>query len=352
MSCIGAVAVMLAGCTLTPNAPQQNQQAANRLDGGVWRSADDAKTFTQIADIPAIKGKVYSMATLNIVKVVLDPEDPLTLYAATEANGLFYSLDGGNSWQVFGNFNTGYIRDVVVDYHNKCTIYAVTANKLFKTVNCGRDWNNIYYHQKNQVLLTAIDIDSVTSTTLYLGTSEGEILKSIDGGYTWLTIDRVQGDKIMDIIVDPNNHKIIYVGTSRNSILKTKDAGKTWDSLAEGLKSYSGSQSYIQLIYDPATPNGLVYVSKAGLLHTVDGGSTWQLVTLLPSNKTTAILVAAVNPQNSAELYYTTASSLVKTIDGGVKWSSIKLPYNRYTTGMVISPANPNVSYLTTWAAK
>jgi photosystem II stability/assembly factor-like uncharacterized protein len=292
------------------------------------------------------------LATLNIVKVILDPEDPLTLYAASEANGLFYSLDGGNSWQVFSNFNTGHIRDVVVDYHNKCIVYAVTANKLFKTANCGRDWNNVYYHQKNQVILTALDIDSVTSTTLYLGTSEGEILKSIDGGNSWLTIHRLQGDKIIDIIIDPNNSKIIYVGTGRNGILKTKDAGKTWNSLTEGLKPYSGSQNYLQLIYDPATPNGLVYVSKAGLLHTVDGGSTWQSVTLLPSNKTTTILAVAVNPQNSAEFYYTTASTLVKTVDGGIKWSSVKLPYNRYTTGIIISPVNPNIIYLTTRAAQ
>lgn len=93
---VGAFAILLAGCTLTPNAPQQNQQAANRLDGGIWRSADAARTFSQIADIPAVKGKISSLATLNIVKVILDPEDPLTLYAASEANGLFYSLDGGN----------------------------------------------------------------------------------------------------------------------------------------------------------------------------------------------------------------------------------------------------------------
>lgn len=341
---LSLAAIFLAGCTLTPNSTQ----TTNRPDGGVWRSADAGKTFVQANDLLATKGKVLSLVTLNVAKLIIDPQDTNTIYAATEANGLFYSLDGGVSWQQFKNLNAGYIRDVAVDSNNKCVIYAVTANKLLKTENCGRDWNNIYYHQKNQVILNTIVADPKNNSTLYIGTSEGDILKSADAGLTWLAIFRAKSDKIMDIIVDPYESQTLYAGAARTGIFKSLDGGKSWNSLGEGLKSYTGSQGYKKLIYDPATVSGLIFISKFGMLRSIDGGKSWKVIDLLPANKTAAILAVAVNPENSAEIFYATASTLVATIDSGLKWSSTKLPYNHLTTGIYINPSNPKVMYLTT----
>jgi len=348
ISFLGAAIILLAGCSIVP----ANQATSVKLDGGIWRSSDSGKTFVQINDVLATKGKVLTMNNLDVTNIAFDPQDPATVYAASAANGLFYSNDSGNSWQQFKDLKSGRISNIAVDYQNKCVIFATTQNKLFKSENCGRDWNNIYYHQKSQVVLTALALDAKSSSIIYMGTSEGEILKSTDGGRSWLTAYRTQTDKVMDIIVDPYNSKIIYFGTSQRGLFKSLDGGLSFNSLGEGIRSYAGSQQYRKLIYDPATANSLIFISKFGMLKTVDGGSTWKIVELLPANKTANILAVAVNPSNSNEFYYVTASTMVKTIDGGVKWSSNQLPYNRLTADLKINPATPSVVYLATQLAQ
>lgn len=342
---IGALS-LFAGCTIGPA-----QSTVNKLDGGIWRSSDSGKTFVQVNDVLATRGKALSINNADIISLAFDPQDPTAIYAASAANGLFYTADGGNSWQQFRDMKQGKFNGIAIDAQNKCVVYATTQNKLFKTENCGRDWNNVYFHQKNQVLLTAIATDPKNASILYLGTSEGEILKSSDAGNSWLTIYRVNKEKIMDIIIDPYETKTIYIGTAKKGLFKTRDGGVSWNSLGAGLSSYIGSQEYRKLVYDPATANGLIFISKFGLLKTVDGGDTWKIIDLLPAQKTTSILTLAVNPQNSKEFYYATASTLVKTVDGGAKWTSRQLPFNRLPTDLKINPANPAIVYLSSQSA-
>lgn len=340
---LATAALSLSGCSLATSST-----TTAKLDGGVWRSGDSGKTFIQINDVLSTKGKILSMNNADINSLAFDPQDPTTIYAASAANGIFYTNDSGASWQQFEDLKQGAVSDILVDAQDKCAVYATMSNKLFKTENCGRDWNNIYFHQKSQVALTALAGDAKSPAVLYLGTSEGEILKSADGGHSWQTVYRVAGGKIMDIIVDPYESKIIYAGTAKKGLYKSSDAGANWNSLGAGLESYSGSHEYRKLIYDPATPNALIFSSKFGLLRTIDGGNTWKIIELLPAHKTTNILAVGVNPLNSAEFYYVTASTLVKTADAGVKWSSLALPYNRLTTDIKINPAAGSIVYLAT----
>lgn len=345
---LAAMAVLLSGCSIVP----ANQSAAVKLDGGIWRSSDSGKAFVQINDVLATRGKVLSMNNLDVAALAFDPQDPSSIYAASAANGLFYSGDSGNSWQQFKDLKSGRISNIAVDYQNKCVIFATTQNKLFKSENCGRDWNNIYYHQKSQVVLTALALDPKSGNIVYMGTSEGEILKSADGGRSWQTAYRAPADKIMDIIIDPYDSKIIYFGTSAKGLFKSLNDGLSFNSLGEGIRSYAGSQQYRKLIYDPAAANSLIFISKFGMLKTADGGNTWKIVELLPAGKSANILAVAVNPANSNELYYVTASTLVKTVDGGAKWSSNQLPHNRLTADIKINPVTPAIMYLTTQMAK
>lgn len=318
-----SLVILLSGCNLNTN---------NKIpDGGIWKSTDGGRSWQQASDILATKGKILGLNSVSINKIIFDPQDNKTLYLATEGNGVFYSLDGANSWQSFSQLPKTTFNDIAVDPKNKCVIYVVSGNKLFKTDNCGRDFFNIYYHQKDQILLTAIAVDFYNSQIVYLGTSEGEILKSTNGGRSWQTSYRV-GSTILDILFDPSDSRIVYVGTQRNGLFKTVNAGGNWSELNTGINSYSGGNEYRRLLIDPASPEGLIFVSKSAIIRSTDRGVSWKSIELLPSKKVLVITAAGVNPQNSQELYYTTESTLVKTLDGGNTWSSVKLPYNNYIT--------------------
>jgi len=343
-----ALAVILGGCTI--GAPLSTTTKA--ADGGIWKSADSGKTWTQTNDVLTTKGKVASIASVDIRKVSLDPQDAAALYLSTEKNGVVYSLDGGASWQQFKKLKFDKVRKVVVSPQNKCVFYVLLDTYVFKTDNCGRDFVNVYYHQKANVVLTDISIDPANPDIMLMGTSAGEILKSTNAGQAWVTAQRVTGGVIKDILFDPRDSRTVYVGTDKEGIYKTTNSGDSWRSLGEGLKSYIGSQQYQQLIIDKATPNGLIFISKFGMLRSSDGGNTWSIVDLLPAQRSATILTVAVNPKASNEIYYATAGALVKSIDGGKTWSSRKLPYSRLTTAIVVNPDTPATVYLATELAQ
>lgn len=320
--------ILLSGCGLNTNSKLP--------DGGVWKSTDGGRSWQQVNDILATKGKILKLNLININKIVFDPQDNKTIYLATEGNGVFYSLDAANSWQSFSQLPKTTFNDIAIDAKNKCVIYVVSGNKLFKTDNCGRDFLNIYYHQKDQVILNAVAVDFYNPQIVYLGTSEGEILKSTNGGRSWQTSFRA-GSSIMDILFDPTDSRIVYVGSQKSGLFKTMNAGDSWSEINTGISSYSGVNEYRRLLIDRATPGGLIFVSKSAIIRSSDRGNSWKSIELLPSKKTIVITTAGVNPQNSQELYYTTESTLVKTSDNGNTWSSIKLPYNQNTSFFAIS---------------
>jgi len=331
----------LSGCTLSTSGSRSN-------DGGVWRSTDSGATVLQTVKVPAIDGKVITISNVEVTDIAVDPSDHQTIYLGSKSNGIIYSYDGGSSWRQFRDLTKGYVNSVAVDPKNKCVIYATVSNKLHKTVDCGRTWQNPYFHQKAEVYLTDIDVSPANTNTLLMGNSEGELIKSTNGGQSWKTVLRVKSGSIMDVIIDPNNNQIAYVGTEKEGIYKSLDGGETWTELSEGLKSYSGTHEYKKLVVAPATADTLIFISKFGMLRSSNGGLNWEVVDLLPGPKETVIHAVAVDPKNSREIYYATASTLVKSIDGGQTWSSGKLPYSRATSNLTINPSDTKILYLGT----
>jgi len=337
-----ALVFVLDGCAVpTMNA---GKSTVKTPDGGIWRSADGGKIFSQANDVLATDGKVLSLNSVDVNYLINDPQDANSLYAAT-IQGLFYSLDGGNSWQQYKALAKLDVQYVAVNPKNKCVVYAISGNKLYKTENCGRDFNNVYFHQKDKIVLTGIAIDFSNPQIIYLGTSEGEILKSLNGGLAWAVSGRLGKSPVMDILIDPRSSQILYAGTKKDGLYRTNDSGANWLDLGDGLKSYVGSHDYRQLIVDPNTSSSLFFVSKFGLLRSLDNGNNWNIIDLLLKNKSVNIDAVAVNPKNSKEVYYVTGSTLVKTADGGQTWLSKKLPYSRLTTFMQVIGNN---IYLTT----
>lgn len=334
---LASLVLLLSGCSLSTSSKAP--------DGGVWKSADTGKSWQQANDVLATKGKVLGLGSVGINRISFDPQDNKTIYLATEGSGVFYSLDAGVSWQGFVQLPKATFNDVAVNPKNKCVVYAVTGNKLFKTENCGRDFSNVYYHQKDQVIINAIAIDFYDPQVVYLGTSEGELLKSTDGGRAWQTSYRA-GSAVIDLLIDPADSRIVYAGTQKNGLFKTVNSGGAWTEIDTGIKAYSGVSEYRRLLVDPATVGGLIFVSKSAIIRSSDRGASWKPMELLPSQKAVVITSAGVNPQNSSELYYTTASTLVKTADAGNTWSSTKLPHTQNTSFFAI--AKDGSAYLAT----
>lgn len=313
-------------------------------DAGVYKSFDKGENWQAKNMILSSRG-VGSIFGVNVLKLIFDPSDSQAIYLLSAESGFFYTYDGGDSWFQPKQLNSGRIEDLAIDPDNKCVIYVTFGNKIFKTTDCSRSFQEIYIDTRSQQTVTALAIDFYNHLIIFAGLSTGEIIKSEDGGVSWTTINRFN-NKIKQIAIYLKDSRVIYAVTQNLGILKSTDKGKTWQNISENLKKYPGSLEIRQLIFNKNKTNSFLLVSKYGLIKTDDGGNTWSTINLITPPATTDIYSAAINPENEKEIYYGTANTFYKTNDGGKNWITKNLPTTSIASYLLINPQSPNIIYL------
>jgi photosystem II stability/assembly factor-like uncharacterized protein len=140
------------------------------LGGGFIASSNSGQTWT-----PALTPTTVDTVT-NVV--IVDPVNPLMLFAATGGDGVLKSLDGGQSWQP-----------------------AVTG--------------------LTQLYITALVMDPTNHNVLYAGAAQGGVFRTADGGTTWSPLQNGLSDpNVVSLAVDSINHNIVYAGTEGGGVFR------------------------------------------------------------------------------------------------------------------------------------
>ena len=169
-------------------------------DGGMWKSSDRGVTWANKRALVVSSKVTATGALFNVTDMVMDPQDNKTIYLATAQYGLVYSLDGGDSWQLARISGVSKINAIAVDPKQKCTVYATSGNKIYKTVDCARDWQQIFFEPRTAVTFTRLVVDWYNPTNLYVGTSDGDILRSQSQGVSWEKVERIDGVPAMELV--------------------------------------------------------------------------------------------------------------------------------------------------------
>ncbi len=145
----------------------------------------------------------------------------------------------------------------------------------------GMRWRLIGPYRAGRV--TAVAGISSDPAVYYMGTPDGGVWKTTDGGHVWKPIfDSTGVASIGALALAPSNPSIIYVGTGEqspgNGVYKSTDAGATWTNV--GLQN---ARRIAAILVDPRDPD-IVLVAAAGdmspttdrgVFKTTDGGKTW-----------------------------------------------------------------------------
>src|SRR3984893_252549 len=240
--------------------------------------------------------------------------------------------------------------------------------------------------------VTSIAVDPTNSQIVYIGTAEGGIWKTTNGGATWATTsDQAPSLAIGSITIDPSPASCspgpcttIYAGTGEDNfnadayygvgILKSTDGGTNWVQITGSSGSFVGPFStglggtrIGAIAADPFTHDvgllGVAYFDDgypSGLYRSTTGSTSGGRVLPLASDTTHGAPATAVvfDPVTSGVAYAALGApfgdpinGVYKSIDHGATWSNPNTGANKLPTtnvgriALAIAPTSPTTLY-------
>jgi photosystem II stability/assembly factor-like uncharacterized protein len=201
--------------------------------------------------------------------LVISPHDHKRLYFA--ANRLFRSDDRGDSWTAVSPDLTRQLD------RNQLPVM-------------GRTWgpDAVFRHGSTSLYgnIVALAESPKQAGLLYVGTDDGLLQVSEDGGKAWRKVDTFPGvpDRtyVSKIVASQHAGPVVYAAFNNHQnadfapyLLRSHDAGKTWTSIAGDLPARG---SVYCLAEDHVDPDLLFCGTEFGLFVTLDGGKKWHRI--------------------------------------------------------------------------
>lgn len=205
-------------------------------------------------------------------------------------------------WDIKSNNNSfDYLSDVSFSDVNNGFAVGVS---ILKTTNSGNTWTE----QVSGAFLDGIySIDSINAVAVGYN---GKILKTTDGGLTWISLNSNTTEYLLEVYFTSKNigFAIGYNGT----ILRTSDAGTNWS------KINSETSNTLNNLFFSDIKNGWIAGSLGTILKTSDGGLTWDFQNSMTSNNLLGVTFLDSLDGFAVGLDY---GNILKTTDGGVNWT-------------------------------
>ena len=275
--------------------------------------------------------RVYPTGNMTI------PSQTYTNYKEWERDALINTEKSvSGDWNFLGPVGkpagggAGRVNFVRVDPNNSNIIYIGTPDGgLWKSINGGTSWS-VLTEQLEAIGCSDIAIDPNNSQILYLASGDSDagdsysigLLKSTDGGVTWAATGMVhavsQGRTISRVLIDPSNSNTILVAAS-NGIFRSTNAGGTFTSVSTG--------GFKDLEFKPGDPT-TVYAVGSSFRKSTNNGQTWAVVSSGLTTTGVSRISMAVTAANPAYVYLLYGSSadegllgVYRSIDSGTTFT-------------------------------
>ena len=239
---------------------------------------------------------------------------------AQEVNPDLYS---GMRWRLIGPHRGGRVTSVAGIPGNPAVYYMGTPNGgVWKTTDGGRVWNPIF-DAAHVASIGAVAVAPSNPNIVYVGTGEqvdgNGVYKSTDAGATWTNVGLADTKLINSVLIDPRNPDTVLVGaqgergaaSAARGVFRSTDGGKTWTNVL----FKDGRTGVVDMCFDPGDRR----VVFAALLHREGGFG--------PTPK---------SPEQDGWIY--------KSTDSGATWKPLSekgLPTeSRGRIGVAVAPGN------------
>ncbi len=250
-------------------------------------------------------------------ETVVDPEDPNIVYSQWQYGGLVrFDKRTGETIDIKPKHEPGeaplrfnWDSPLILSPHSRTRLY-FAAQRLFRSDDRGDSWRAVSPDLSAQIDRNTLEVmgrvwsvDAVSKNAstsffgnivslsesplveglIYVGTDDGLIQVTEDGGETWRKIDTFPGIPAMTYVSDIetslheagtvyasfDNHKM---GDFKPYVLKSADRGRTWTSVTGDLPERG---SVYALAEDHEKSSLLFAGTEFGVFFSVDGGTRW-----------------------------------------------------------------------------
>lgn len=229
----------LPGAVMVGTVPAAMYKAEN---GGNWQEIEGVRQGSQSASFPP--SPELQSRTRHIA---VDPADAARVYVGIEVGGMLLSVDGGKGWKSANSSLTDLdVHQILASETKPGMVFAACGDKVFRSSDCGEDWEEITPASHDYGMSLAEDGNGV----VYLGSARGRpntwlrdkradaaIFRSRDLGAHWeAALDGLRGG-VMGMCPSPDGPGIL-AGTSEGDIISVDDSGARM--VASGLPCITG----------------------------------------------------------------------------------------------------------------
>jgi photosystem II stability/assembly factor-like uncharacterized protein len=280
-----------------------------------------------------------------------DPHDPSHLFLGTATGWIYESRNGGKEWKRLawiGKRDDLALDSIVVDRSNSkhlvvgAWVLGSPDGGMYSSNDGGVSWSSNAEMQGQSI--RALAPSASDPKILVAGTLKG-VFRTTDGGEHWKRISPEGSQELHEVesvAIDPVNPEIIYAGTWHLP-WKTTDGGEHWTNIKQGVIDDS---DVFSIIVDPKDPK-VVYASAcSGIYKSLDSGGRFQKVQGIPSTaRRTRVLMQ--DPQNLNIVFAGTTEGLFRTGDSGATWLRTTAP-DVIVNDVYVDPTNTNRVLLAT----
>jgi len=318
--------------------------------GGVWKSSDVGLSWSNISD------GHFKSASIGAIAVA--PSDLNVLYVgtgsacirgnATTGDGMYRSLDGGDTWSHIGLPDAGTVARIVVHPENHELVYAAVFGHpfgpsdergVYRSSDGGDTWEQVMFIS-NEV--GAVDLSMNPSNpremyaafwrferkpwTTYDASEDGGIYKTKDGGDTWEKLGGGLPEGLtgrIGVSVSPADPTRVYAFVSaldpEGGLYRSDDSGKSWERVNRDRNLRQRHWYYSHVQADP-NDRDTVYVLNTTVWKSIDGGKS--VTRIRPNHGDTHALW--INPDDSDNMILGDDGGGEVTMNGGTTWSSVQ----------------------------
>jgi photosystem II stability/assembly factor-like uncharacterized protein len=314
--------------------------------GGLFKTTNAGTTWQAIFERPG---------TISIGDIAIDPKNPDAIWVGTgEANvrnsvsfgsGMFYSGDGGKTWERRGLEATMTISRVALDPRDPRRVFVAAVGHPFGpnpergvyfSPDAGRTWQKVLYVDEHHGA-SDLDIDPSNPDVMFAGmweferkpwrydsgSTQGGLFKSANGGKTWNKVTRglpaLMGR--IGVKVAPSNPRVVYVvaETREGTLFRSNDGGESFTMVSNDRDIVNRGYYYCDLRVDPKDENR-VYVLSNNLLVSKDGGKTFNRIGASVHGDLQALWI---DPSDPSRMWQGSDGGLAHSWDAGQTWEHV-----------------------------